>query len=123
MLNNQNFFYAEVRNIIDPYRSGRVQIRIYGVHDNEQTIKDEHLPWALPLLPVTSASTAKMGVVPHGMIVGSRVFGCFVDEARQYPIVLGTFPRSAQLSPGQAEDGGQDTLKNGGIDNPVVNNN
>ena len=35
-----NRFIAEVRNLKDPWESGRVQIRLYGRHDDEENIKD-----------------------------------------------------------------------------------
>lgn len=89
------FHAAEVRNVMDPLESGRVQIRIYGLHDDEKSIKDENLPWALPLMPSTSASTAKVGIIPTGLIVGSRVIISFLknDTAQQYPIIFGSFHR------------------------------
>jgi hypothetical protein len=94
-----NLYVAEVRNVKDdPTKSGRVQIRMYGRHDDEQNIKDEDLPWALPLQPITSAATNRVGIIPTGLRVGSRVIVSFLedDEARQYPIILGSFARGAK---------------------------
>lgn len=92
-------YAAEVRNIEDdPSQSGRVRVRIYGLHDDEQNIKDDDLPWAIPLMPSTSASTNGHGNLPTGMEVGSRVIISFLenDIAEQYPIILGTFYRAAE---------------------------
>ena len=47
------FVEAEVRDIMDPMKSGRVKIRQYKRQDNEQLVKDEQLAWALPMMPVT----------------------------------------------------------------------
>jgi hypothetical protein len=103
----ENIFLAEVRNIKDPHRQGRVQIRVYGVHDNEQTVKDADLPWALPLLPTTSASTGKVGVIPTGMLVGSRVLGVFLDpDTKKYPFIIGTYPRAYKPSDQNDNTGG-----------------
>ena len=90
-----NFYAAEVRNIMDPLKSGRVQIRIYGFHDDEKSVKDADLPWALPLMPSTSASTGKVGIMPTGLVKGSRVVVTFLhnDTAQQYPIIFGSFAR------------------------------
>lgn len=112
MINQHNHFIAEVRNIVDPFKSGKVQIRIYGNHDDEHEILDEHLPWALTLQPITSAATSKIGIIPTGMIVGSRVFGVFIDKAHQQPVILGTFPRGSKLlqDSATANEGGQETL-------------
>ena len=43
------FYFAEVRDIKDPLRSGRVKVRKYGYENDTQKIEDDHLPWALPL--------------------------------------------------------------------------
>jgi hypothetical protein len=93
------FYAAEVRNVKDdPTKSGRVRIRIYGHHDDEQNIKDDDLPWALPLQPITSAATNRIGIIPTGLRVGSRVMITFLenDIAEQYPIILGSFARAAK---------------------------
>lgn len=92
------FYFAEVRNIKDdPLKSGRVRVRIYNKQDDEQNVKDEHLPWALPLQPITSAATNKVGTTPLGLLVGSRVVIAYMDNdiAEQYPIVMGSFARGA----------------------------
>lgn len=91
-----NHFIAEVRNLKDPWESGRVQIRIYGAHDDEENIKDDDLPWAMVAMPVTSASTNKIGTSPTGLLIGSRVIGYFMDEAHQYPIITGSFHRAGK---------------------------
>lgn len=121
MINEHNHFMAEVRNIKDPLKSGRVQIRIYGHHEDEQNIKDEHLPWAMTLQPITSAATSKVGIIPTGMMVGSRVFGVFIDGARQQPVILGTFPRAFQLNDPNNNAGGLEDKKpnSEGIDIPA----
>ena len=41
---NGPFYLAEVRNIKDDKtKSGRVQLRVYGIHDDEENIKDEQI--------------------------------------------------------------------------------
>lgn len=94
-------YFAEVRDIMDPTESGRVKVRIYGHHDNEQNVLDADLPWALPLQPITSAGTGKVGTSPVGLLKGSRVVIMFMDNdvSHQYPVVLGSFSR-AGLSTG-----------------------
>ena len=120
MINEHNLFYAEVRNINDPFKSGRVQIRIYGNHDDEANIKDADLPWAIVTQPITSAATSKIGIIPTGMVVGSRVFGVFLDHAQQYPLILGTYSRGSKLLNDSMNDGGQEILdpNSKGIDTP-----
>ena len=88
-------YFAEVRDIMDPTKSGRVKVRIYGYNDSEQDIPDSHLPWALQLQPITSAGTGKVGIVPVGLLKGSRVVIMFMDNdtSHQYPVILGSFSR------------------------------
>jgi hypothetical protein len=95
------FYMAEVRDIEnDPSKSGRVKVRIYNTQNDERTIRDEDLPWAVPLQPVTSAAYNGIGVSPHGLLVGSRVVVAFMknDPAEQYPIIFGSFSRAFKPS-------------------------
>ncbi len=90
----------------DTLQSGRVQIRVYGKQDNEQNNTDSGLQWAMPLQSVTSSATQKMGSSPTGMIVGSRVFGFYMDDAEQHPIILGTFARGGSQDSGATDNMG-----------------
>lgn len=92
-----NIKVAEVRDIeSDPSRSGRVKIRIYGEQNDEKVIPDKDLPWALPIQPITSAGNNRIGVMPHGLLVGSRVLITYLaeDTAQQFPIIIGSFSRA-----------------------------
>ena len=86
------WWVGRVINITDdPYQSGRAQVRIVGRHTDQTNIPDDSLPWALPLMPVTSASTGRIGQTP-GLIVGSTVSGFWADPGEyQYPIIWGSF--------------------------------
>lgn len=89
------WFLATITNINDPDKLGQCQIRIDNFHDDYE---DEDLPWAMPLLPITSASyqTEKYGEVgtsPTGILVGSYVFGFFADgSSARVPIIAGSIP-------------------------------
>lgn len=86
---------AEVRKSKkDPTKSGRVQIRVYGRQDDEQSIKDEHLPWAVVMHPVTSPATQKVGTMPK-LRPGCRVIVTYMpdDVNHMYPIIIGTIGR------------------------------
>ena len=91
-------------------KSGRVQLRVYGIHDDEENIKDEHLPWAMPIQPITSAATNRIGIIPTGMVVGSRVLCCFLDDERQHPVILGTYARSGSSDSKDDNDHGLDKV-------------
>ena len=90
-------YFAEVRDINDPLESGRVKVRKYMHDDDEQTVKDDDLPWALPLQPITSAATGKVGITPVGLMVGSRIVITYTEDdiSEQDPIILGSFARGA----------------------------
>jgi len=85
-------FIGVVENRNDPQELGRVKVRIYSVHsDNNEDVKREHLPWAMVLNPITSASMSGIGTSPTGMVEGTWVFGVFLDENEyQMPLVMGT---------------------------------
>lgn len=106
----------------DPSNSGCCQIRIYNRQNDEQKVKDEHLKWATPLHPITSAATAGVGIIPAGMIPGSRVLITYLDDDEQYPIILGTLGRGELPN----EDGigkSSDTQTAGKIDKSKPNDN
>jgi hypothetical protein len=121
---------AEVRNIEDdPTQSGRCRIRIYNENDDEQQVKDDDLPWAVPLQPITSAATAKIGNSPSGLLVGSRVLITYLsnDVNKQYPIILGSIGRGALPSKGGVRTDSDDRTSLAEIsekdiapDNPVI---
>lgn len=94
-----------VTNVMDPHRSGRVQVRVFGRHDDIVNIPDADLPWAQVLQPVTSASIGRIGTAPVGLVVGSRVAGNWLDSDQQLPIILGTVGRAGSPIPGQTENG------------------
>lgn len=112
-------FIAEVRSLKDPWESGRVQIRVYGRHDNEQDIKDENLPWATVMMPITSASTNRIGTSPTGLLVGSRVMGYWLDDAHQYPVIIGSFHRAGKLKDENDNTGGKDDIDDKYSDIPI----
>lgn len=89
------WFFAEVVDVMDPDMLGQVKIRIKGFHDS---FEDEDLPWAAPILPITSASYqqpefGEVGVSPTGILVGSFVYGFFADgPTAKTPVLFGTMP-------------------------------
>lgn len=120
MNNLQGFIGEVIDHEGDQWKSGRVKLRIYGRHDNEQDIKDEDLPWAMPLQDVTSAATNRIGRAPVGMVKGSRVFGVYLDEEQQYPLILGTFSRAGKLKDENDNTGGKDDIDNKYSDTPLA---
>jgi hypothetical protein len=91
-MNGFVWFFGRVVDINDPATLGRVRVRVHGIHPEDTSlVKDEDLPWAVPIQPVTSAGFAGIGFSPTGLLVGSQVFGFFADgEDCQIPFVLGS---------------------------------
>lgn len=83
------WFFGQVTSTQDPLQNGRVQIRIYTLHDEIQT---SELPWAIPISPIQSASSGGIGHSPTGISIGSVVFGFFADgHEKNVPFILGGF--------------------------------
>lgn len=102
---NISIWIGTVTNVMDPHRSGRVQVRVFGKHDDVVNIPNEDLPWAQVVQPVTSAARGRIGTAPVGMVVGTRVIGQWLDSDQQYPIVTGTVGRAGTAIAGQTEGG------------------
>lgn len=81
-----------VENVNDPMRVGRVRVRIIGFHNPDKNeLPEADLPWALPIMPVTSASTTGIGHSATGLVPGSVVIGFFRDGAlAQQPVIFGS---------------------------------
>jgi hypothetical protein len=112
-----------VANVMDPHRSGRVQVRILGRHDDATNIPDEDLPWAQLVQPVTSAAFAAIGTAPVGMVVGSRVYGHWLDRDHQYPLIMGVVGRAGTEREGQTEGGSPSIDLQYGSAPPAADNN
>ena len=86
------WFFGKVVDRNDTTARGRVRVRVFGIHpDDENLVPNDHLPWATPVMPVTSAGIFGVGASATGLMEGSYVFGFFADgEDAQIPIVLGS---------------------------------
>jgi hypothetical protein len=94
-----------VVNVVDdPLKAGRVKIRVFGKHDDETNIPESSLPWSTVIMPVTTANRGELGASPVGLVVGSRVFGMWLDSDHQHPIILGTTTKSGDIVSGATQD-------------------
>ena len=116
------WFLGKVINNNDPDMLGRVQVRISGIHSNNQTDIPEHtLPWASVLNPGTEGGTSGIGKIPQ-ILPGATVFGIFIDgKHSQVPLVLGSINTIERPSSIQSEQSNIDT-RNTGSDGAVVRN-
>lgn len=91
MLFDAKFFFGIVEDREDPLKIGRLRIRVFGIHPEDQDkVPTDSLPWAMPIQWLQSAAASGIGWSPVGAIVGSRVFGFFMDQDMQVPIYIGT---------------------------------
>lgn len=81
-----------VEDVHDPMRAGRVRVRIVGWHNpDKDQLPTKSLPWALAIMPVTSASTSGIGNSSTGLVPGSMVIGFFRDgQLAQQPVIFGS---------------------------------
>ena len=80
----------------DPLKLGRVKVRAIGVYDN---IKDEDLPWAQVVIPITQGVHEGKGQY-LGILKDTQVFGIFLDgQNSQLPMVIGSIPKEGDANP------------------------
>ena len=95
------WFLGTVVNVNDPLELGRVLVRIYGIHsDNELEVPDADLPWAQVIMPITEGGVSNLGGL-LGIKRNAQVFGVFLDgKDSQMPVVLGSLPKLEDYSQG-----------------------
>ena len=87
------WFVGVVADLKDPKYLGRVKVRVINETDDEAISVDD-LPWATPIIPITSASLNQVGTAPVGLLVGSHVFGFYLDgQEKQLPMIWGTYAK------------------------------
>jgi hypothetical protein len=102
-MNTENFIYnggtffwftGVVEDINDPLEMGRYRVRCYGYHTKDkEEIPTDKLPWATPMVPITSASMTESGQSATGLYQGSWVVGFFRDGSNaQDPVIMGSIP-------------------------------
>lgn len=86
-----------VEDRADPEKMGRYRIRIMGYHTESRVdLPTKDLPWATPVMPVTSSSNTGVSETPY-LVEGSAVIGFFSDgEDEQQPVIIGTLPGMPQ---------------------------
>jgi hypothetical protein len=92
--NGFTWFNGVVEDRNDPLKTGRVKVRVVGVHTADKTVlPTTDLPWALCVLPITASGISGIGQSSTGLVEGSWVFGFFRDgESMQEPVVMGSLP-------------------------------
>ena len=88
------WFVGVVEDRQDPKKLGRVKGRCLGYHsENISDLPTSDLPWAHPLLPITSSGVSGIGQTPRGLLAGSWVIGFFRDaDTKPDAVILGALP-------------------------------
>ena len=85
------FHTGVVESRDDPLKLGRCKVRVVGVHTEDLTLlPTDDLPWAFPMQPINSAAMNGIGFSPVGPVPGTWVVIFFQDEAKQFPVMMGT---------------------------------
>ena len=85
-------YFGIVKSVSDPLKLGRVQVKVYDLHDK---IKTEDLTWSQVMMP---ANTPAINGTGHSvnLAVGSLVAGIFLDGMMQEFMVLGSLPTKTE---------------------------
>lgn len=94
---HNSFYRGVVEDIADPLSSGRVRVRIWGLHsqnttkDIESGIPTNELPWAEPCIPVVEGGLLQKGFfgVPQ---IDSHLLIIFENGNPLRPIYIGALP-------------------------------
>ena len=88
------WFAGVVEDRNDPLKLGRVRVRCLGYHtEDKEALPTADLPWAHPLLPITSSGVSGIGQTPLGLLEGSWVIGFFRDaDTKQDAVIMGSLP-------------------------------
>ena len=117
-MNSMPLFQGIVEDRSDPLYLGRCKVRVFGVHtDDPSILPTVDLPWAYPMMPITSASISGVGNASVGPVPGTIVVITFQDSDQQIPMMLGSLggmPQSPQVA------GQVNTLYQGSDNNTIV---
>lgn len=86
-----------VEDRADPEKMGRYRVRILGYHTEDKTqLPVSDLPWATPIMPVSSSSNTGVCETP-ALVEGTAVVGFFSDGIdEQLPVIVGSMPGMPQ---------------------------
>ena len=86
------WFTGVIEDRADPLMLGRCKVRCLYYHpEDKNLVPTSALPWAHPMMPITSANMDGIGQSPIGPVEGTWVVGFFRDgHEAQDPVIMGT---------------------------------
>lgn len=87
--------FGKVIDINDPLNSGRVKVRVNVIYEE---LSESDIPWAIVLRSNDSSINSNIGLSNHNLVVGQQVVVDFLDENQQVPVVMGSVPKTSDLS-------------------------
>ena len=95
----QRTFIGVVEDRNDPLQLGRVKVRAYSIHTEDKTqTSTRELPWAMVVQP-NNAATSGVGYSGTGLLEGTWVFGIFLDDDYQNPLIIGSLHGKPSIGP------------------------
>lgn len=94
------WFLGKVVDIKDPKQLGRIKVRIFGIHsEDESLLSNSDLPWASVVTPINEGGTYGYSNT-LGVQLDSQVFGIFLDgQNSQLPLIVGSVPKEGDVNP------------------------
>jgi len=92
-------YRAVIENNQSPKKDGRVQVRIFGIYDEDLSkVKTEHLPWAEVMQSTSFGFSSGVGFssIPN---IGTWVFVILNHDNPNRPIVLGSISGNSEKGP------------------------
>lgn len=91
------FYRGVVENNIDPEQFGRVQVRVYGIHDEGSNVSADALPWAEVAGGTDFGLVNGVGVTSI-LRVGTVVWVFFNNDDYNYPVVFATIKGNSDIN-------------------------
>lgn len=91
------FYRAIVENNIDPNKFGRVQVRVFGIHDAGSSVSTSALPWAEVSGGTDFGLIDGVGVTSV-LRIGTLVWVFFNNDDYNYPVVFATIKGASDIN-------------------------
>ena len=91
------FYRAVVENNADPKQLGRVQVRVFGIHDSGSGVSTSALPWAEVAGGTDFALYQGVGITSV-LRIGTLVWVFFNNDDYNYPVVFAAIKGAGEIN-------------------------